>query len=359
MKKKHISNRIRKPAVIVAMMVSAAIFLLTVIFGLIGINVDKTILKKAFDSVSEINYDLIFEDNPLYNESDLEFGNGYVMKYVDAIELDFLYDLISPAAAEISGSYSVDAVLEATYNSTHLIWKKEYSLIQEKNFTSGHVSDHLTLPLKEYGETAQSIEWDTGVTTSATMTIFYNVNAVTNIDGKPVTNESASTLTFDLSDDVLVMSGEPRKEQSVNTDETITSEIIPKRTTLIIGIPLVLLTLGAAVYLFVFTSGVIDNPLQLSLSRLYKKYGSRIAELYPGTNISKHDLIMVRSFRDLLLTADELKKPIFTNNADNYSDVEFYVLDDTKVYLLSAVSLITNTVRTKNVNIAGAFAGSA
>ncbi len=80
--------------------------------------------------------------------------------------------------------------------------------------------------------------------------------------------------------------------------------------------------------------------MKLQLSRLYKKYGSRIAELEPGPDILRHNPIMVRSFKDLLLTADELKKPIFKKNADDSVDVEFYVIDEVEIYIFSAHSLL-------------------
>jgi len=153
------------------------------------------------------------------------------------------------------------------------------------------------------------------------------------------------------------MSGEPKKEQSGNVEGVIPTALISKNSALKLGIPLWLLSVGAIVYLLVFTSGVIEDPIRTGLLRLYKRYGSRIAELYPGTNISSHVPIMVRSFRDLLLTADELKKPIFTNSAAEYRDVEFYVIDDTKIYIFSATSLKENSKL--KTNIAAAFAGNA
>lgn len=329
------TNKKRNIAFTVSIISAAALISALILFGIVGIPVERTIEKAACSTVSEIRCDPVFLDDPFYNEARLQFGDGYVTKYVDAIDLDFDYDFSCVGATDITGTYSVTALLQATYNSTSLIWEKEYPLIPPKTFSAGQISDSFNLPLGNYIETTKEIEASTGVSTSAVMTVTYKVDASAMVDGIPVSDSSVSTLTFDLSDKVLVMGGTPKQEQTLSVEESVVQDLIPRRTALIAAAPLVVLSLCAVIFLLCRTRGVPEDPVKLQLCKVYKKYGNRIAELYPGTVICNHETVMVSSFKDLLLTADELKKPIFKKPSDNDADVEFYVIDEIELYIFN------------------------
>ena len=356
MQKKNISNNKRRLAILISFILTAATIAVCAVFGIIGVPVQKTVQTASYNSRSEIQYKLSFADNPLYNETNLKLGEGYVTKYINSIVLTSSYNFDCKKASDINGNYSVTAVLEAIYNNVNLIWRKEYPFIPQKTFSSGQASDSFVLPLKEYVELVDSIEKDTGVTTSAKMTISFRVNASAKIDGTPVNDTSVSTLVFDLSKDVLVMGGEPKKEQNGNVSKTISKDLLPKKMVLYVTIPLVCLFVGAIIYLLVYTCGVHDDPVKLQLIKIYKKYNSRIVELYPGVNINKLDPVMVKSFQDLLLIADELKKPIFKNSASNYMEIRFYVLDEYKVYIFNTQLLKANLNSRTIADIGYAFA---
>lgn len=336
MKKKKIHkipDKKRKWAVVVSVVSAAVLVSALTVFGIVGVPVDRNVIKATCNTVSEIKYDLIFRDDPLYNETDLEFGDGYVSKYVNAMDLDFLYDFNCSEATDINGTYSVTALLKATYNNSNLIWEKEYPLVHEKAFAVGQFSDGYYLPLSEYKEKADAIDMATGVSTSDMMTVTFKVNVSALVDGTPVSDTSVSTLTFNLSENVMVVGGTPRAEQSSNVEETVTQELVPRKAALFITIPLAILSLCSVAFLLAYTKGVPEDPVRRQLRKLYKSYGNRIVELYPGTAICSHSTITVSSFRDLLLTADELKRPIFKKSSADYEGVEFCVIDESEVYV--------------------------
>lgn len=342
MQKRNMIYRKRRLAIVILIVLVAASAVFCIIFGIIGVPVQKTITTATYTSSSEIKYHINVQDNALYNDANLEFGDGYVTKYIDAISLNLLYNFDCDEATEIYGNYSVTAVLEGSYNNENLIWRKNYALIPEQSLSSGQVSKELILPVKDYMQMADSIETDTGVSTSAKMTISFTVNAFAAIDGLPINDTSISTLVFDLSKDVLVMSGEPAIEQTVNVEDTITEDMLPKKMALISSIILFCLFSGVLVWLLVFTVGIHEDPVKLQLLKIYKKYNSRIVELQTEANINKYEPVLLSTFHDLLLVADELKKPIFKNSTNICKEIEFYVFDDMIVYIFWARSLRTN-----------------
>jgi hypothetical protein len=324
----------RKAALTAAILSAAVCVSALTAFGIIGVKTDRTVVKSTCRTVSEIDYQPVFRDDPLYNETNLEFGDGYVMKYVDALDMDFHYDFDCPGAADISGTYSVTAQIAAAYNNADLIWTKTYPLVPEKSFSSEKPSGiGCRLPLKDYEELAKRVEMETGVSTSAVVTVTYTVNASAAVGGTPVTDSSAATLTFDLSQDVLIIGGTPRTEQASDVTETVSQPLVSRKAALAAGIPLSVLALCAAVFLLVFTRGVPEDPVRLQLRGLYRRYGGRIVELRPGTAVCGPGAITVGSFRDLLLTADELKKPIFKQSSGDETDVVFFVADGGDAYL--------------------------
>jgi len=333
LQKRTMEDKKRKIAILIVSILMVASAVACTIFGIIGVPVQKTITKASYNMNSEIKYDVYFVDNPIYNETYLKFGDGYVTKYINGIMLTLLYQFDSEKASDLKGNYSVSAVLEATYNEANQIWSKEYPLITEQAFSSGQTSANLSLPIRDYIQLANSIEQDTGVTTSASMTITFRVNASATIEGMPVEDTSVSTLVFDLSKDVLVMNGEPNSVQTKNVEETITENMFPKKMVFFITMPLLLSMVGCLLYLLKYTCGVREDPVKRKLKEIYKKYHSRIVELYPGETIYRKETIMVKSFQDLLLVADELNKPIFKNSTSQDTDIDFYVLDELIAYI--------------------------
>ncbi|PKM73088.1 MAG: hypothetical protein CVU91_05840 [Firmicutes bacterium HGW-Firmicutes-16] len=332
---KEISNKKRTLAVVILLVLSAASMSALVVFGIIGIQVSKSVPTAAYDMKSEIQYILNFIEDPLYNENNMEFGEGYITKYINNLDLTFLYGFNCDNATDINGNYSATALLEATYNDKDLIWKKEYQIVPQTEFKSVQATKSISLPLSEYINFIKTLQQNTGVTTSVKLTVNYLVNTSAVIAGEPVNESSESTLIIPITGDVMVMGGNPVSEQSKAVESAVLRELVPKRQSLIASIVLLVLLTSALLYLFTLTKGVESNPIQRELNNIFKKYNSRIVELHHDNHTADSETICVKSFRDLLLIADEMKKPIFKNNSEDYIDTEFYVFDEGKTYLFN------------------------
>lgn len=307
-----------------------------IFFGIIGIQVNKTVQTGSYSSKSEIKYNLNFIDDPLYNRNSIEFGNGYVAKFVNNIDLTFLYDFNCNKATDISGNYIATALMEATYNNSDLIWKKEFQIIPQTEFKTGQATESINLPVKDYIDFIENLQQNIGVITSVKLTITYTANASAVIDGKTVDDSSEATLVIPITGDVIVMGGSPVNEQSKALEAEVSQDLLPKKEMLIGSIIFLVLLSGALLYLLKFTTGIQIDPIQLQLNIIFKKYSSRIIELYSDTQLENFEAIFVKSFKDLLLSADEMKKPIFKNDCTNYNDTEFYVFDNIKAYVFKA-----------------------
>ena len=336
MGKKEISFKNRKNAIIVLILLSAFAASSLIVFGIIGIEVKNNVQTSSYGTKSEIKYKLNFLDDPLYNKEIIDFGEGYVTKFISDIDLNFLYDFVSDNATNISGNYVATALLEATYNEKDLIWKKEYMIIPETAFNTGSVSESAKLPLKEYIDFADDLRENSGVTTSVNLTVTYTSNVTALIDGKEITETSESTLVLPIADSVIVVGGNPLAEQSKTVESEVLQELFPKTPMLIVSSVFLFLLIGATIYLFVFTIGVRTNPIELELSKISKKYSSRLVALHSDSRVAEYESIAVSSFNDLLLVADEVRKPIFKNVGESCMGTEFFVFDEPIKYVFKA-----------------------
>ena len=336
MQKKEIAEKKRRAAAAVLIFMATAAAAALVLFGIIGPKVNKTAQVASYSSKSEIEYNVNFADNPYYNEENVEFGSACITKFVNNIDLALLYGFSCSEATGFQGSYSATALLEATYNDSDLIWRKEFRLVPQTNFKTEQVSESVSLPLKEYVELVKNLQETTGVITSVIMTVTYTVNASALIGGETIADTSEATLVFPVTGDVLVMGGTPLNEQSKTIEAEVPREILPKDKMFIGSIVLLIFSGVALITLLLFTKGIKPDPVELQLNRILKKYSGRIVELHSGDRLDSGETVCVESFRDLLLTADELKKPIFKISGEKPIDTEFFVFDEPVKYVLKA-----------------------
>ncbi|MEA4894888.1 MAG: DUF5305 family protein, partial [Oscillospiraceae bacterium] len=191
------------------------------------------------------------------------------------------------------------------------------------------------LPLNEYVDFAKAMQENTGVTTYVKLTVTYSVNAAAVIDGKPISESSVSTLIIPITGDVMVMDGTPVNEQSKTVESEVPKELLPKKQSLIGSVILLVLLSCALLFMLMFTKGVKSDPIERELENIFKKFGGRIVELHKNNSIPDGQTVRVKAFRDLLMIADEMKRPILKNYSEDYLNTEFYVVDDNKIFLFN------------------------
>lgn len=341
MNKKKIPEKKRKItlSLLIALMLLSLSSL--VAFGIIGIKTAKSVNTADYSTKSEIKYELNFREDPFYNRNTVGFGNGYVTKFIDSIDLSFLYDLKGKGVTDLGGTYYATARLEATYNDKDLVWTKDYELVPQTDLDH---TEQVSLPLQEYINLAKNIQLNTGVTSGVKMTVSFTADASAMINGEQISDKSEATLIIPITNDVLVMEGTPLNEQAKSVESVVQQEFLPKKAMLIVSIVFFLLFTGAFCLVYFLSEGVKTAFVKLQLKRIYKKYGGRIIEMDTDMQTEGLDMICVKTFRDLLLLADQSRKSILKNNSLQDIDTEFYVFDRPDIYVFKA-ALLNSEVR--------------
>mgnify|MGYP000859689931 CR=1 FL=1 len=338
MKKKNIAYR-RRIIVIIALSVIVAVGACSLIlYGIIGVPTEQVVPRAAYSCVSEISYFPILKEGALYKDGNIEFGAHYITSYVDRLRLNCKYDFVGDNASDMHGNYSITATLQGIHNNI-VIWKKEYQLVNEQKFTRNKMQKSILLELGDYRSFIDELEKETGIKFDVNMNISYGVNMSAVVGGSTVNEASLSTLQFSMKDLLMQFSGEPVSRLEKTIDEVITTETKLSNELLIANIAILALALASLVYIIFFTAGQRPDPAKRQLKKIFKQYGDRIVELKSNAIPSADNMMVVSSFRDLLLAADELKRPILKIGEEDYRSTSFYVMDEARQYVFHAQSL--------------------
>jgi hypothetical protein len=343
MKRKSIAFRKRVIAIVSLAVLTVAGTCSLVLLGVIGVTTEKEMPAAKYRCVSEISYTPILNEGAYYNAENIEFGDYFIASYVDKLRLDCNYIFDSDNATDIEGNYSITATLLGVYSNT-TVWKKEY-VLDAREFTGNTIDKAFILRLSNYRNFIDEMNNETGVNPNVTVNISYQVNASAFVGGESVSETSVSTLKFSMNDTLMQFSGEPVSTIEETVNGVVTTETKLSKVQLIANIAVLALTFSSLVYILFFTAGQKPDPAQKQLDKIYKYYGSRIVELKPGTKLQTGNLIIVSSFKDLLLTADELKKPILKIGKEGYKQTSFFVIDEPRQYVFYARSLSENQSR--------------
>ncbi len=335
MKKLEIPYKKRRTAAAVLLLLILLATAVLVLFGVIGLKFQENVQTGSYSADAEILYSVKLLENPYYNLDTIKPGNGYITKYVDSMDLDLSYILGGGQASDIRGYSQAELVLEAFYNDTDVIWSKAFSILPKASFYTAQTSAHATLPLQEYVSLANLMRENTGVVTTVRATLRYTVKVSALVNGTPIENSAEATLIFPVTGDAFAVQGEPVSSYSETLEAEESVEVLPRKETRIFGIILVVLFSGTLLWLLIFSAAVHPDPATQALEQICKKYGGRIITLngdkLPGTD----GAIALKSFRDLLLTADEMKKPVLKNSCENAQDTVFYVFDEQRCYVFT------------------------
>lgn len=334
MKKKDMEYRKKIAAIIALVTITAACTCSLVLFGITGVPIEKIMPIAKYSCIAEISCTPILKEGVLYKAGNIEFGDNYITSCVDKLSMNFNYNFESSNASDIAGSYRITAKLLGVYNNT-VVWEKEY-LLENRQFTGNKTAGAKTLWLSTYRDFVAGMEKETELRPDVIMTVSYDVDISALVQGKSVNETTASTLQFPLNASLMNFSGKPVSKVEKTIDDVAVTEIRMENELLIANIAALALTLSLLIYVLFFTVGRKYDPAQRQLDKIFKYYGNRIVDLKPNSSFRTDNLIAVNSFKDLLLIADELKKPILKTGNPDFRQTSFFVIDEPFQYVFYA-----------------------
>lgn len=257
-------------------------------------------------------------DNNYIDENSLNLNKNYITNLVSTIDLNFDYIYEATKKGNYNYDYDIKATIYGEYqgsveNQNNKFWTKEYKLLEkidkylnETNTIS--VSEKITLDFQKYNNEVLNFKKDLNVPINAYLEVIMNINVVGDVDGNKIKDKKTQKFIIPLNQVVFSITNETK----ANDHKEITSTEDNRPINMIkfdIGVVMVVysITLLALTFKMIFkTKTKFDSELE----RILKSYGDIIIELASAISIEGKEIVLVKSFNEMLDLEEELRIPI-------------------------------------------------
>lgn len=292
----------------------------------------------AYKISADAKYRVLLQPNTLYKEEALGEDQIYSEKLTDSIEINYQGDVSVTNEANLSGGYSITAVLEGFQERANVrkkIYERRYPVHSEefKERAAQNIPFEKTIRIrpadhKKFAENAENI---LGGSTSRELyilmegkfTIAGEEKSFTHKISMPVSSENF----YDITKPEAVLEEGEITESSQAIIRPSLQNYLPSLVTAIIG---ALLILGILLLTRIPTS---EEEWTLTLKKLMRKYGSRMIRVAAVPQQENAKIVELDDMDSMVALAEELRTPIMYEASETL-DGSFYILGKEYLYVL-------------------------
>lgn len=335
-------SKIKKRLLIAAEAVFVLVLLFFAVCGLVIPRYRETeAVHYTYSSRGSINYKVYLKPNIMFSEPYLEKDRYYVLKYIDYIDMEFLYDYTSGSPAELETEYSVMAYLQGLHGrDNEVLWSREIPLISSKTQTDENskltINKGVSIDLDAYTQIAESIYLDSEINAPVVLNVVFNIHTkASTVHGK-IEDDIRPALTIPINSAVFKIEGKPVATGGgkISKTERVDIPVNKARVIVLFSASFIL------VLLVIFTACIKGAPprdaFEKQIDAIFKEYSERLAGLEHTISYQLSENISVNSIEDMVKIADEMGQPIFYYKVNNGVEkkIEFFVFDNTRTYYL-------------------------
>ncbi|MCM1990233.1 DUF5305 domain-containing protein [Oceanirhabdus seepicola] len=311
---------------------------------------EEKITLYTYNSGAAFNYKVHLKPNMLFKENVLDEGQIYISEFVKHIESIFTFQFNGENEADIKGDYEIKAVLEGYTGegeSLKNIWKKEFSIIDRKDFQAEDkdyfIEDKITIKLDKFQDFIKEVSEVAKISSSVKFAIQAQVNMEAETDNGIINKTYSPTMLIPLDGSYFEIGGNLKDEQNGVIDETKKISLPVNRNRIIILSIVAGICLLALIYVLFFTIPVVIDEHEKELKKIFKNHGDRLVALNEEGLSYYGECIKVKSIDDLVRISDEVGKPIMYKYSSDYSEIsKFYVISEKELYLFKSDIEIDN-----------------
>ena len=226
--KKLMSSTVR---IFLFLSVSAALITLLVLLAitlLVPQVKEEQITHYQYKQKGDLTYQVTLRDNPLYPEKVLGMGKVYPARYVDQILLKGAYEYSAEQPGQLSGEYQVSALIEGVTRANEqekVLWSKNHVLIPKTAFQNDQgqieLKRDVVLPYWDYNLFVKQVQEETGINSTARVTVFWHIKTKVETEHGIVEEELAPNLTLPLNVNYFEIAGELTQEDGGALSDTV------------------------------------------------------------------------------------------------------------------------------------------
>lgn len=315
---------------------SAIIFsIIGSIFTRIGIH-NYEELKIKYNEKSNINYKVYLKKNNFFEEEYLEMNKTYIASLIDHIDIDFNYDLKLDDKVDGKYSYYIKGIVSAdkANDSSNNYWQKEYILSEKKDikYTNENklkINSNISINYQEYNDILTAFKKEYGVAMDGKLKVMLVItNNITNEKIKRnILKEAELNLNIPLTSLTIEVPIETKAKKSNGylINELVYDNNIKYTILEYTGYTLFVLAGIGIVYLMI-AAIKCESVYQRKLKKILKTYDGILVEVDSLPDLTKFNVIYVKSFDELIDAHSEIRRPI--NFIQKPSHAKFLLINE-------------------------------
>lgn len=304
--------------ILAIILIIMSLFILVVSIGTKKQEELTTVEEKGY-----LDYQVYLKSNQYYQVPYLKKGERYISALIDAISVQFEYELDSKEALNYDGKYRIDASLDVKQKNdtkdSKTLWAKQFVIqptkqtkLQKKNKIT--VKDEFVIDYDIYTNLVRTFQQQYQVDVRANLDVKIYIDTVGTLENKDkdITKNVVMSLQIPLNETTIDITEENNliRGKEVILDES--DEMIHNKPLFILGC--FLLSASTIVFVYYGLELLKDGKEQYSYSkeknRILRKYDSVIVNAKRIPNMEGLSIIEVSSFDELLDAEEELHTPI-------------------------------------------------
>jgi len=292
---------------------------------------------------NSIDYNVNYKKNEFYSEDYIPKGTHYLSTLINSIDINFYYTMKSSKLFNTNYSYSIESILVNNYidgSKTSELLSRHDEIVplinnQLSKTNEINIKEYVAIDYSKYNEEVLEFQEKFGIDTDSYILVRLTVKNDSNIldyNQKIIDNRHLE-LKVPLGKSVIYISKVTKDDIKNNIcEEKITETdfnyilFIIAILMIIVSAPFLIISI-ASLFVIINVSGYIRSK-----RKYFRNNEDIIAEVETLPNLTKLEIIDVKTFDDLLDIEEELRKPILFNEIDKERESWFIIMDDKRAY---------------------------
>jgi hypothetical protein len=317
------------------------------IFSIVGSFTNAEYSKKelySYNYTANLNYRVYLKNSQFFNTPYLGMNKQYISSLIDHIEVDNNYSFQSNKDLDYTYNYEIIATARGLYQNSDgksiEVWSKTYPVANlESHSGTGktfNINKTVNVDYNNYNQIMTDFRNQFGLSIDAKVDLTMKINILAGLSGQAEkTLQESPKMSLDI----------PLLQQTVNIKPSYVNsggDTIYESTNATTKLNVKLLAFGITllvVSLFALkkiVTSLLDvtkkSEYILAYNRIFKEYSDIIAETHNMPDLTKYDVVNVKTFNDLVDVEEELHSPIIAYEVQEDVECNFIILSNATAY---------------------------
>ncbi len=337
--KKRVTKKAVRQVFFIAMFTVIMTIAILMIFNSFNIKLEEETVLVQYRNVSNIDYNVNYKANNVYNDTSLSKGGTYISDLIDNIEANFSYDLNTRNKGTYNYTYRIVAELSSNYQSSGEVWHKDFILVDNiihENEDNVNISEIVNINYPQYIEEINNYQKTVNldIDTNLAIKMYIDINGSFADCEEPLTEHLVLQLDIPATQEVFNISEQLPSIKSNFITKVEQHGMVTNIYYFISGALLLVVSVIVIITQFkdFFSYGRITSNYIKKVSKYLSDYDNLIIELKKIPDLSNLNIIEVRSFSELLDVRKNIQAPITFAERIPLEEGWFMIIDNNQVY---------------------------